>query len=150
MGWFGADKSISAAGEAIEKTGNVFDKLFTSDDERLTRQEAIARVMQKPDEFQHALNLADANSLSLFRAGWRPGLGWVCVASAAVYFVPQYIIASYVWISACLEMLEHVGPEGVTQLPPYPAGDSGLWQLITMLLGMGTIRQVDKFMETQS
>ena len=69
MGWFGTDKSIDATSNLVEKTGKALDGLFTSDDERLSRKEAMQRLLDKPKEWAHELNLIDAQSSSLFQSG---------------------------------------------------------------------------------
>lgn len=140
MGWFGASKSIEATGNAIEQTGNVVDKLFTSDDERLSRAEAMARIRQNPDKWAHQLNVLNAQSASLFVSGWRPALGWVAVIAAFLYFVPQYMTGAGLWLYQCYELIKAGG--GV--LPNYPVGDTGLWQLVTLLLGGAAVRSAEK------
>lgn len=143
MGWFSSDP-IESVGNVIEKTGQAIAGVFTNDDERLTHKEVFERIKQQPLKWAHELNLLDAKSNSWFRAGWRPGLGWVCVVSAALYFIPQYCVASYVWVEACMQALDASGALKLTKLPPYPGSDNGLWQLVALLLGGSAIRQVEK------
>lgn len=147
MGFFTKEVSstVDAAGNLIEKTGGALDKLFTSDDERLTHAEIMERIKQQPSAWAHELNLINAQSHSWFNSGWRPGLGWVCVLSAGAYFIPQYLTGSVVWVWACVEVISAGGVETLAEnLPVYPASDNGLWQLVTLLLGSATVRQIDK------
>jgi hypothetical protein len=140
MGWFGADKEINAVGNVIEKTGGAFDALFTSDEERLTKAEAMARIKQKPDEWAHQLNMLNAQSSSLFVSGWRPAMGWVCVIAALLYFVPQFAIGAGLWVYQCYEMIKAGGAE----LPAYPVSDSNLWELVAIMFGGGVLRTIEK------
>lgn len=148
---FGADKSIKEVGGVVKEVGGVvdslgglFNKLFTSDEERLTKKEILVRLGQLPLKMAHELNLLDAKSGSIFRGGWRPAMGWVCVVSAGCYFIPQYLVSSVIWAMACYEMVQTIGLTKVTQLPAYPGSDNGLWQLVTLLFTGSVIRQYDK------
>lgn len=132
---FGAKDTIDAAGNAIEKTGNVFDKLFTSDEERLTRAEAMERIKQKPLEFAQQLNLLNAKDANPFNSGWRPAIGWVLAVSSFLYFVPKFLISAYVWATVCLQAQE---------LMPYPITFGELGALAGMMLGGMGIRSFDK------
>lgn len=135
FGLFGTKDTIDSAGNAIEKTGNVLDKLFTSDEERLTRQEAIERLRQKPLELAHELNLINAKDTSWFNSGWRPALGWVLAVSTAIYFIPKFFLATVLWF---------IHSWNAQAIADYPIDDSGLWQLASMMLGTAAIRSFEK------
>lgn len=57
--FFGVGKEIS---EPVEAIGNSLDKLFTSDEERLTKQDVIERTKQNPTLWQHTIDLINAKS----------------------------------------------------------------------------------------
>lgn len=128
-----------AVAKPVEAVGNVLDKLFTSDDERLSRAEAMARLAQRPAELQVEINKLEAQHRSVWVAGWRPGIGWVCGLSLALYFIPQYGTAAAVWIKACATA------EWKT-LPPYPVTADALMELVFAMLGMATLRTAEKRM----
>ena len=134
MGIFSRSKSIDAAGRLIEKTGNALNKLFTSDDERMTHREIMARMEQRPVEMAHELNLIAAGG-NWFNAGWRPALGWVGVAGIALFFIPQYVMASILWTKLAWS---------AEVLPPYPIDAEGIWQLVTLLIGGKVVRSYEK------
>jgi hypothetical protein len=73
----------AVAGAPIDAIGNVLDKLFTSDDEKLSKQIVLERLRQQPFEHQFLLNLENSKHQSVFVAGWRPAVGWVGAASLA-------------------------------------------------------------------
>lgn len=136
MGFF---SSLFGGGEAaakpIEAVGNVLDGLFTSDEEELTLENAKLRLAQKPSLAQVELNKVEAGHRSVFVAGWRPFIGWVCGVGLAVYFIPQYVMASYVWVTLVMSTGE---------LQPYPVSADGLFELVLAMLGMGALRTVEK------
>ena len=64
-----------AAAQPVQAVGNVLDKLFTSDEERLDKKIILERLMQQPSLAQIELNKVEAQHRSLFVAGWRPFIG---------------------------------------------------------------------------
>ena len=60
--WLGIGKEITQPVDAI---GNAFDKLFTSDEEKLTKAEVMERTKQNPALWQHTLDLINARVLAL-------------------------------------------------------------------------------------
>ncbi len=62
----------------ITAIGNVFNKLFTSDEERMRAKAVLDKLAQHPAELQVELNKLEAQHRSIFVAGWRPFIGWTC------------------------------------------------------------------------
>lgn len=87
MGWL--SKEIA---EPIEAVGNVVDKLFTSDDERLTHEEVRIRLQQQPHMVQAETNKIAAAHRSVFVAGARPALLWVCAIGFGFAFIVNPLI----------------------------------------------------------
>jgi hypothetical protein len=79
---------------------------------------------------QVEVNLKEAESPSMFVAGWRPFIGWVC----GIAFLCTFLIAPFFsWISAMFNG------------PIFPSLDSATLMSLTMgLLGLGTMRTVEK------
>jgi hypothetical protein len=117
---------VGDVAKPIEAVGNVLDKLFTSDEERLTRQEAMAKLAMQPQLAQVELNKIEAAHRSVFVAGWRPFIGWVCGASLAFPFL----------INPCIQW--YTGQPG----PDMPT--EALISLVMSLLGMSTLRTLEK------
>lgn len=130
----------SIAGEGVSKpieaVGNVLDKLFTSDDEKLGRQEVLERLAQRPGELQVELNKIEAAHASIFVAGWRPAIGWVCALSLGTYYVPQGALGAFLWARECIV--------SNTLLPFPPLQIDGLTELVVAMLGLGVLRTVEK------
>jgi len=82
---------------------------------------------------QIELNKVEAQSASLFVAGWRPAVGWVCVSAYAYNFVLQPFFTFILLAS------------GVS-LPPLPILDwSELGLVLFGMLGLGGMRTFEKF-----
>lgn len=125
-----------------EAVGGVLDDLFTSDEEMAqigVKKEQLslirAQIMQKPNLAQVALNTAEAGHRTVFVAGWRPWIGWVCGMSLFMYFVPQYALGAYMWVSVVTE---------TGTMIPYPVDASSLFELVLAMLGMSGIRMIEK------
>lgn len=112
--------------QPVEAVGNVLDKLFTSDDERLAKAEAMARLAQAPHIAQAEINKLEAQHRSVFVAGWRPAIGWVCAAGLTFPFL----------INPCIQWL--TGQAG----PAMPL--DALNELIWALLGLAGLRTTEK------
>jgi hypothetical protein len=130
----------SAVGSAVGSGGgmtaaaavaDVVDNLFTSDEERLTKQAILARISLKADHLQAQINMAEARHRSRFVAGWRPFIGWVCGVALLWHFLFQ-------------PMLVYVGVIYGFASPP-PLFDLGQLNTILFgLLGLGTLRTAEK------
>lgn len=123
-----------ASAKPIEAIGNVIDKAFTSDAERLSAQELLERLRQNPQMWAAELNKINASDSRLFNSGWRPSIGWVCSFSLALYYIPQFILAAYLWCKMCID---------ADKLLPYPIDPTSLIELVGVMLGFGTLRTVE-------
>ena len=126
MGWLSSLVGTPNTGEVIEKTGNALDKLFTSKDEKLSHAEVMERIKQEPQKWQNEITLAEAQHRSVFVAGWRPFIGWVCGTGLCFVFVLNPIIQ---WITG------QVGPQMPTQ---------AMMTLVVSLLGLAGYRTAEK------
>lgn len=116
----------------ITAVGNILDNLFTSDKEKLTKEEALLRLAQRPGMAQIEINRVEAQHRSIFVAGWRPFIGWVCGVALAYSFILRDLIA---W---------GVAAAGSTiGLPPELALEH-LLTILMALLGLGSLRTVEK------
>lgn len=115
-----------AAAQPIEAIGNAFDKLFTSDEEKAQAEAVLRKMAQQPHILQAEINKIEAQHRSIFVAGWRPAIGWVCAVSLAYPFIINPTIQW--WTGA-------PGPEMPTE---------ALMSVIFSLLGLGGMRTVEK------
>lgn len=119
---FGGESAVAP----ISAVGNVLDALFTSDDEKLEKKVILTRLAQQPNLAQVELNKVEAGHRSIFVAGWRPFIGWVCGGGLLFMFLINPILQ---WFSA------KPGPE----LP-----EDIILELVLALLGLGALRTYEK------
>ena len=80
---------------------------------------------------QLEVNKAEATT-DMFRGGWRPAVGWVCVVGLAYQFILQPVLP---WLVALFG----------AQVPPLPAIDNeSLMVLLTGMLGLGGLRTFER------
>lgn len=125
-----------AAGDAIASPitaiGNVFDKLCTSDDERMAAEAVMTKIRQRPDVLQIEVNKLEAQHRSIFVAGWRPFVGWVCGAALAWRFLGHELVS---W--GCTMWAPDV-------VPPVLSGSGDLITVLLAILGMSGLRTYEK------
>jgi len=122
----------STAAQPIEAIGNVFDKLFTSDQEREQAKAVLDKIAQQPHILQAEINKIEAQHRSIFVAGWRPFIGWVCGSALAYSFILRDLIAWGMSIN---------NPD--IQPPPELAMEH-LVSILLALLGLGGMRTFEK------
>ena len=111
--------------------GHILDDLFTSDEEKLDRQVALQRLQQNASTIQTQINQIEASHRSLFVAGWRPFIGWIC----GVGLLWSYLLLPILqWVVAIWR------PD--VALPQLP--QQTLDQLTLAMLGLGGLRTVEK------
>jgi hypothetical protein len=126
---FGGD----SLAKPIEAVGNIVDELFTSKEEKLTHEEVKMRLLQKPQIIQTEINKIEAQHRSIFVAGWRPFIGWVCGVALAYNFVLRDLLA---WVI--------LNTKASVTLPPALQMDHLMTVLLGML-GLGGLRTWEKF-----
>jgi hypothetical protein len=131
MGFWAKIFGVGAA-KTIGSLGEVADKLFTSKDEKLTHEEVRMRIMNEPSLAQMDINIQEAKHRTIFVAGWRPFIGWVCGVSLLYNFILRDITA---WVLAI------VNPE---ILPPPELAMEHLLSVLLGMLGLGGMRTYEK------
>ena len=114
------------AAKPIDAIGNTFDKLFTSDEERAQGEAVLLKLRMQPDILNLELNKLEAQHRSLFVAGWRPAVGWVCVTGLAFAFIGNPLMTRY------------IGG------PPVDVPLDMILELVLAMLGMGALRTFEK------
>jgi hypothetical protein len=124
----------------------VVDKIFPDATKKLDVQEAknaaiaVVKEMQVKGELdlllgQLAINQEEAKSQSVFVAGWRPFIGWVCGIALGYYYVAQPFL---IWGFSLFEIN--------TTMPTLELGE--LMTLLLGMLGLAGMRSYDKQNET--
>ena len=119
---------VAGIGAVADLATTVVNKIWPdkSEQERQQLASALAIVQGQLDA-----NKVEAASSSVWTSGWRPGVGWICVAALAMQYVARPLIS---WIAA---VSGH-------PLPVLPGIDDNLWQLLVGLLGLGGLRTFEK------
>ena len=123
MSWWSAGSQVA---EPIEALGNVFDKVFTSDEERMKAEAVLKRIAQQPAILNLELNKIEAQHRSIFVAGWRPALGWVCATGLLFAFIVNPLLERFV--------------EG----DPINVPTEIMMELVIAMLGLAGLRTVEK------
>lgn len=140
MSWL---STFFSGGDTVRAIGDTVDKLFTSDDERLERanQKAkderdynleLAKLDAQAMQNQADINKIEAASSSLFVAGWRPAIGWIC----GIAFAYAYIIEPIARFVAQV-LFGYAG-----QFPVVDLGE--LYPVLMGMLGLGVMRSFEK------
>lgn len=120
----------------------VLDKIIPDPQAAADAKLRALELAQKGDlaaldaELRLALGQIDVNkaeaTTDMFRGGWRPAVGWVCVVGLAYQFVLQPVLP---WVVALFG----------AQVPPLPAIDNeSLMVLLTGMLGLGGLRTLER------
>lgn len=115
--------------------GKVLDLIPDPQARAKAEAEAYAMLSSQQHEIAKAvleINKAEAQHSSLFVAGWRPFIGWVCGAAFAWHFLGQSV-ATYALVAA--------GQNSVV-LPTLEMGE--LMTVLGGLLGLGGLRSWEK------
>lgn len=102
----------------------------------IDRQADIDRAVAEAAKVQAEVNLKEAESPSLFVAGWRPAIGWLCGAGVLYVFAVQPTVA---WLCAMAGL----------QSPPL-LDTSALMTLLLGMLGLGGLRTIEKTQGVES
>ena len=125
----GAEAAVNAA----EGVANIVDKFVETEEEKKAAELLKARLMMKPSLAQAEINKIEAAHRSVFVAGWRPFIGWVCGVALAWHFI---LFDVAVWVTV------NFFPE-VTEIPKL-TGTETLATVLLSLLGLGAFRTVEK------
>jgi hypothetical protein len=120
-----------AATQPIDALGSVFDKLFTSDEERMQAQAVLTKLAMHPQILQAEINKIEAAHRSVFVAGWRPFIGWVCGVGFLWAFLGHPLFEWAVVLSG-------------KSIEAPPIVTDHMLELVFALLGLGTLRTAEK------
>jgi hypothetical protein len=131
LGGLAAEAAGGAIKGVVEGVGGVLDRLFTSDEERAKLELARIEIERLPALKQIEVNLAEAAHRSVFVAGWRPAIGWVCALALLWAFILQ---PAATWAVTTFDLGVAV-PAIVTD---------HLFELVLAMLGMAGLRTFEK------
>lgn len=112
----------------VDLIPNVNDRAKAKEELEMSLMKAVNDAAHDQTE----INKIEAASSSIFVAGWRPAVGWVCVLGLGYsYLVYPFLL----WYSAAYGQDLHSLPKLETD---------GLYQLVLAMLGLGTLRTFEK------
>jgi hypothetical protein len=140
---------ITGIGSIFDFGSKVIDKIFP-DKDAADRAKLEMMKLQQQGAFkemelafeaakgQMEINKAEAANQSVFVSGWRPAVGWVCVAAYCYNYVAMPLIVWATQAYASFMQLEGKVPSMITL-------DTGeLTTLLFGMLGIGALRTVEK------
>ena len=132
---FGLDSVIGAGLKLL-------DKFIPDVNARAAAKEEIERAMlseaSKALSDQRDINKVEAASPSMFVAGWRPAVGWLCVATLAWQW---FLAPMLTWGISTTQIILAVK----AVVPALPTlGTEEVQALLYALLGIGGLRTVEK------
>lgn len=115
----------------------ILDKWVPDAKDRLEAELMFFKQAQEINLGQIEVNKEEAKSGSVFVAGWRPFIGWVCGASLA------YSVIVYSFLSWFLDVIAI--SQGLS-VPPLPKPDTTMtMEIIFAMLGFGGLRSWEKY-----
>lgn len=159
MGVFDIFKTANVPEQAVEGAvkgvmsgiGDTADTVYSyvtghlPPDKQAAFEMEFAKLRQAINLGANQINLADAQSGSNFRGGWRPALGWVCALSLGSYYIPQALAGAILWLFQCSLIMYKAPDIMLVKLPVYPIvfDMSEIIGLVASLLGLAGIRSFD-------
>ena len=116
--------------------GNVLDRFFPDKEKAAEAQRAIETALLENaaqiNLAQVEVNKEEAQHRTIFVAGWRPFIGWVCGVALAWHFVGVPVTIFFIaWAGA--------------EVPELPAFDmNSLMTVLMGMLGLGGLRTFEK------
>lgn len=98
----------------------------------------LQRAVTRASEMQVEVNKIEAAHSSVFVAGWRPFIGWTCGLAIMWVFIGQPVS---IWIVQVFGL-------PVENLPDVKA--DYLFELVLAMLGMGSLRTIEKIKKVNS
>jgi len=109
------------------------DKLIPDKGQKAAFQHALEMEILRTGMAQMEVNKAEAQHPSVFVAGWRPFIGWVCGVALLWHFM-GYDIFNWLRLAFLPEM----------PVPPALGGGETLVTVLLSMLGLGGLRTVEK------
>ena len=127
---------MSLLGSLVEPVTGLLDKFIEDKDQKARLAHEVATMAQKHAQElakgQLEINKAEAQSRSIFVAGWRPFIGWTCGIAMFWHFVGVPITMFFVsWFSM-----------EIAELPQFDM--NSLMTVLLGMLGLGGLRTFEK------
>lgn len=128
----------ATSGKFLDGVFGLVDDLFTSDEERERAKLKLLELRQQGRLAQLQVNAQEATHESVFVAGWRPAIGWICGFALAYTFIVQPL-ATFVVLALGVDF-------PVQDMPDLDIGH--LLGILGGMLGLGYMRTREKMTGT--
>lgn len=121
----------TGVGKVADGVASAIDRFVETEEERKAADLLLLKAQAEPDKWQMEINKIEATHRSLFVAGWRPAIGWICAFSLAWGWIFRPIVTTIITsfnITATVPGIEV--QEAIS--------------LIMAMLGMGALRTYEK------
>lgn len=122
---------ITGLGSIFDFGSKLLDKFVVDKGAAAQAKAELLQALQQGDLAQLQVNANEASNPSVFVAGWRPAIGWVCALAMAYTYL---VVPLGTW---GLDIF-HVAYSTPPKL------DGNLWELMFGMLGMGSLRTFEK------
>ena len=119
-------------GNIIGLVGDIAKKFIKDKDKIEEFKHEVDMSLTRLDLAQMEVNKEEAKHKSIFVAGWRPFIGWICGASLALEFVVRPLAQWGLDIAGKAVLLPSLDTDA-------------LYPILMGLLGLGTLRTYEKF-----
>lgn len=139
-----ADITASGIGAVFSGVGDLAKDLreaITGDipaDKQAEIEQKILAIEEEAKKGQMKINEIEAASSSLFVAGWRPAIGWLCVVALLYVYLFKPLFPWIVQVTCLFFDMKSLVPP----LPDVPMGD--LFVLLGGMLGISISRTFEK------
>lgn len=117
---------------------DLIDKLFTSEQEKSAAKLKLLELEQSGALAQLQVNTKEAEHKSIFVAGWRPAVGWICAAALGWNYILYPLFTSLV---SYIAMVNGVAVD----FSGIPVADMATMMPVLMgMLGLGAMRSWEK------
>lgn len=112
----------------------ILDKWIPDAQERVLAEQLLFKASQDVSLAQIEVNKIEAGSQSIFVAGWRPAIGWICGATYGYTFILQPFLT--------FSLAALGSPVDPTQLPVIDMSELSF--VLMGMLGLGAMRSYEK------
>jgi hypothetical protein len=116
---------------ALDIGGKLIDRLWPDPAQRDAAKLELLKMQQAGELAQISVNMEEAKSSSVFVAGWRPSIGWVCGLACA-------------WNWVGLSVAKFILALGGHPIQIAPADLSEMMPVLMGMLGLGGLRTIEK------
>jgi hypothetical protein len=94
MGFF--SKLLGETASApISAIGDIIDDIHTSKEEKLEAEQILYKIESKLQNAQAEITKSESQHRTVFVAGWRPFIGWICGTGIAINFVVAPLLSPF-------------------------------------------------------